>query len=521
MTDWSAGNLSKACTMTILEAYIPARPLFYQRVEPFRLSLSDRRVLLGAIAGLVAVRLVLMFWLPFTDTTEARYAEIARKMAESADWITPQFDYGVPFWGKPPLHTWLSAMGMRVFGVGEFGARIFIFLSGLGVLGLVGAFLKRHARGEQALVATCVLFSSVMFFGASAFVMTDMAMTLGTTLSMVAFFNHATDTQQRKVWGNLFFAGLAIGLLAKGPVATVLTLMPVGLWVLTGRRWAALRSLPWLSGLVLLLLLALPWYVAAEMKTPGFLRYFIVGEHFERFVVPGWQGDLYGTGHHQPKGMIWVYALGIFLPWTLFAGLLALRAPRVAQVVREDAQGWYSYLLFWAIAPLLLFTPAANILPAYGLPGLPAATLLLVSLWAAVQGAPGWATKALFGLSVGFVIAAFLALAILVRVSPDSLNLKSHKALVEAAMKVDPEIHLTHWGGRSYSAEFYTAGKTTATTDRQQLRGLLTNGVRDAVAVSPASLDTVTAVLGDRFTTLGKFGRDMLLVETAIDGDRK
>lgn len=501
--------------MTTLETYISARPRAVHHAGPFHLTLTDRKFLLAAIAALAVVRLLLMFWLPLTDSTEARYAEIARKMVETGDWITPQFDYGVPFWGKPPLHTWLSALGMRLFGVGEFGARIFIFLSGLGVLGLTGAFLKRHATAEQALVVVCVLFSSIMFFGASAFVMTDMAMTLGTTLGMVAFFNHATDAEGRKIWGNLFFVGLAIGLLAKGPVAAVLTVMPVGLWVLAGGRWSVLRRLPWATGGALLLVLALPWYIAAEMKTPGFLRYFIIGEHFERFVVPGWSGDLYGSGHIRPKGMIWLYGLGIFLPWTLFAGLLALRARRVAQVVRQDGQGWYSYLFFWTIAPMLLFTAAANILPAYALPGMPAAALLLVSLWAAVCGAPGRAARALFVLSAGCVIAIFLAGAVLVRVSPERLNLKSQKALVETAMQVDPDIHLTYWGGRSYSAEFYTAGKSTGTTGKQGLRALLTNDTRDAVAVRPDALDTVTAILGARFNNLGKIGRNILLVEAA------
>ena len=81
------------------------------RQEPakrFALTRSDQRFLLFALGALFAVRLLAMFWWPFTDSTEARYAEIARKMVETGDWITPQFDYGVPFWAKPPLHTWLS-----------------------------------------------------------------------------------------------------------------------------------------------------------------------------------------------------------------------------------------------------------------------------------------------------------------------------------------------------------------------------------------------------------------------------
>jgi len=504
--------------MVTLDTNIPIQRNLADIRRPFRLSIADRRFLIAILCTLLAIRVLFMLWLPFTDTTEARYAEIARKMIETGDWITPQFDYGVPFWGKPPLHTWFSALGMQIFGVGGFGARIFIFLSGLTVLGLTGAFMKRHLGADQALVAIIALFSSILFFGASAFVMTDMVMTLGITLSMVAFYTHVTDRSGRTFWGHLFFVGLAIGLLAKGPVATVLTLMPIGLWILIGRRWSLLSALPWFSGAALLLALALPWYAAAELKTPGFLRYFIIGEHFERFTVSGWQGDLYGSGHARAKGLVWLYWLGAFLPWTLFAGWLLLRAERVTMVIKADTQGWHSYLLLWALAPMLLFTPAANILAAYVLPGLPAAVLLLVSLWASVQGSPSGGVKELFGLSVGIVTALFLAITILAHVAPDTLNLKSQQALVQQAAQIDPEMHLTYWGGRSYSAEFYTGGRAQAITDRDELKALDSNDVRDAVAVQPDALDEVVAFLGERFTNLGQFGRDFLLIEAAASG---
>lgn len=504
--------------MVALDTNTPIQRRSFDVRSPFRFSISDRRFLIAALCTLLAIRILFMLWLPFTDTTEARYAEIARKMIETGDWITPQFDYGVPFWGKPPLHTWLSALGMQIFGVGGFGARIFIFASGLTVLGLTGAFMKRHVGADQALVAVAMLFSSVLFFGASAFVMTDMVMTLGITLSMVAFYNQVTNRSDGGVWGYLFFVGLAIGLLAKGPVATVLTVMPITLWVLIGRRWSLLSALPWLSGTALLLTLTLPWYIAAELKTPGFLSYFIIGEHFERFTVSGWQGDLYGSGHARAKGLIWLYWLGAFLPWTLFAAWLALRANKVAMVVKTDTRGWYSYLLLWALAPMLLFTPAANILAAYTLPGIPASVLLLVSLWASVQGSASRAVKVGFGICICLVTALYVALTVLSHVAPDSLNLKSQQALVEQAAQIDPQMRLTYWGGRSYSAEFCTAGQAQALTDLAGLASLASNDVRDAVAVRPDALDDVSSALGPRFSNMGQFGRNFLLVEMASKG---
>ncbi|WP_457333927.1 ArnT family glycosyltransferase [Rhizobacter sp. P5_C2] len=75
------------------------------------------------IAAMVLLRLCGMAWLPLMDTTEARYAEVGRKMLELGDWITPWHDYGVPFWAKPPLSFWLTALSMKCFGVNEWAAR--------------------------------------------------------------------------------------------------------------------------------------------------------------------------------------------------------------------------------------------------------------------------------------------------------------------------------------------------------------------------------------------------------------
>jgi hypothetical protein len=51
-----------------------------------------------------------------------------------------------------------------------------------------------------------------------------------------------------------------------------------------------------------MLAIAVPWYWAAELKASGFLRYFQIGEHYKRFLIPGWDGDLYGNGWVAPRG---------------------------------------------------------------------------------------------------------------------------------------------------------------------------------------------------------------------------
>ena len=72
---------------------------------PLTLTVRARQIIWSLLGLLLPPRMVGMALVPLADTTEARYGEIARKMAETGDWITPQFKYGIPFWAKPPLST--------------------------------------------------------------------------------------------------------------------------------------------------------------------------------------------------------------------------------------------------------------------------------------------------------------------------------------------------------------------------------------------------------------------------------
>ena len=479
------------------------------------LSATDRRAVIAALAALFSLRLVALVTVPFTDTTEARYAEIARRMAATGDWITPWFAEGVPFWGKPPLHSWLAAAGMRLFGVGEVGGRILIFAVACALLaGLYRWLSPRHGR-DFALAAVAVLATMALYLLAAAVVMTDLVMTAGVTLAMAGFWTLATDdAAARGVGGLALFGGLAVGMLAKGPTAVVLTALPIGLWVVLGWRWACLRRVPWGWGVALFVLLSAPWFIAAELKTPGFLRYFFIGEHIERFLVSGWKGDLYGSGHAQPRGMIWAFWLVAALPWPLVALALAPRWRALAAAWRGDAQGWRLYLLLWAVAPMLLFTPAANILIPYVLPGLPAAAILLVQAWADGRGAhPDGFTRRVAAGAGGLVLAVGAVAVLLSVLAPSVVASKTHKALVEAAEQAAPGAILHVLGKRSFSADFYTAGTAVTLPDTQALAAMLENGRRDALSVDARAVGSLPPSVLDRLDRVGRYGRRVLFIE--------
>tara|TARA_R110002110_G_scaffold135312_2_gene319288 strand:+ start:2025 stop:3572 length:1548 start_codon:yes stop_codon:yes gene_type:complete len=494
--------------------------------RPAELWLSPAQLsyLRGLLVALFTTRLIGMVIVPFTDTTEARYAEIARKMLETGDWITPQFAYGVPFWGKPPLHTWLSAAGMGAFGVNEFAARLPIFLLACGLLALIYFWARAEKGNGFALVGTTVLASSALFFMASAVVMTDMPLVAGTTLSMVGFWNAVQRRSRHRVWGYLFFAGIAVGLLAKGPIAIALTGLPIGLWVILGkRRRETLRRLPWMTGLFLTFAVAAPWYIAAEIKTPGFLDYFLIGEHFQRFLVPGWTGDLYGSGHAKPRGTIWLFGILAFLPWSLFFLRPLFRIRTVVARFQADPSHWGSYLLVWALSPLIFFTAAGNIIVPYVLPALPAAALLLVQCWRdselpkpVVSQRLAHGFKAVSGSLIAITAIAGIALAF----SPELVSAKSQKQLVLAATRfAPPDVgDLTYWQDRFYSAEFYTAGKSKRIKTAAGLAPLLSDNRRDFFAVRIDAQADIPKKYLRHFTPVGDFGRVRLFLENPLKG---
>lgn len=412
--------------------------------------MSRRALLWSAI--LIVIVLLRVFALsayPLHDTTEARYSEVGRLMLASGDWITPQIEAGLNFWGKPPLSFWLTALSFKAFGLNEFAARLPALLLVLAVAFLTYRFARKTLSVEAALGAAAILLTSAIGFIASGAVMTDASLLFGTTLSMVAFWKAAIERERK--WRYLFFIGIAIGLLAKGPIALVLTAIPVALWLLYERKvsWS-LRCMPWIPGFFVMLAVAAPWYVMAELKTPGFLEYFLIGEHWLRFVESGWSGDLYGSAHAQPRGTIWLFGIAAAFPWSLVALVALVATVRTwrTKLSLRLLTPLQSYLLLWAIAPLLVFTFAGNILPAYVLPGMPAFAILL-SNWLNRQNRNflhiGWSIPAV--VVVGLFLASF-----------DAISGKSQKNLIAHHASMPKHGPITYYPSRPFSAEFYSRG---------------------------------------------------------------
>jgi 4-amino-4-deoxy-L-arabinose transferase-like glycosyltransferase len=423
-------------------------------------AVAAHRLIFSLIFALASIRLASLGMYPLMDMTEARYAEIARMMVELNDWATLRFDYDVPFWGKPPLSVWVTAISFKLFGVNEFAARFPHWLAGVFVVWLTWDFAYRRSS-TMAMYSTALLCGSALFFLSAGAVMTDMVLVVGTTIAMRGFWLglHGDDVDRRRErW--LFFVGIAIGLLAKGPVVLVLVIVPIVAWsVLSGKVAAVKRGFPWLRGALLTLAIALPWYLLAELRSPGFLDYFIVGEHWNRFLKPGWAGDLYGSAHRYARGTIWLFLLVDLLPWTLILLMFYVFTLFNRSISQKPANEdkWSTYLWLWALTPAIFFTFSRNILWPYVLPGFPA-MVLLVGKWLEERPEQTAINRiTLFGLVSSIVsIPALVAYMHFSGMNED----RSQKSLIETyKMHRQSDEELIYFGKREFSASFYSSGK--------------------------------------------------------------
>lgn len=413
------------------------------------------------------LRLLTLSAYPLLDPTEARYAEIAREMVATDNWVTPQLDPGKPFWAKPPLSIWATALCYKLLGISELSARLSSFV--FSVLSLLLTFLVANDLKDQtfALLSTLVLSTTGLFYFMLGGVMTDPSFLFAITLAMTSFFLscHSRRTHSGELWGHLFFFAIGLSILAKGPLGLLLTVLPIVLWTARFRRWTTVRSeLPWLTGILLLLVTALPWHVLAELRTPGFLRYYLLGEHLERFLFSGWGGDLYGAAHPQPRGMIWLFLVPASLPWSIvFLARLyrVVRSGLLPAVIKDE---WISYLLMWFLAPFVLFTLAGNILITYVLPGLPAFALL-TAYFIGMDKVPGTTSQRSWNMGSKSLVALGLFVPLLSTLTfflilPGIGAKESHKQVGEyfSRARQNDSARLIYTRPMPQSADFYAEG---------------------------------------------------------------
>jgi 4-amino-4-deoxy-L-arabinose transferase-like glycosyltransferase len=329
-----------------------------------------------------------------TDRDEGRNAEAGREMYEQGQWISPTFNYE-PRFAKPVFVYWLMSLSYHLFGISEFSARLPSAVAGTALILLQYLFLTRCRGPVLALFGAAMLLLNIEILGLGRLALTDSVLNLFVTLSLFGFWlgYHGKGGSRHWLW--LFYAGMALATLTKGPVGVLIPLITVAGYLLLVRGWRRFwqRGFP-LAGLAVLFLMAAPWYAAMLM---------IHGDHYTTSARADTVGRFFGAmeGHggtllfYIPILLFGFFPWSGWLPFAWYRAFTSWRAARRENLAPPeiDSNGlawrqeqavadqldWFAAI--WLFVGFLFFSFSSTRLPHYIAPLFPAAAILTASFW--------------------------------------------------------------------------------------------------------------------------------------------
>ncbi len=424
-------------------------------------------LLLALVFGVV--NFFLLGRLPLANPDESRYAEIPREMLASGDWVTPRLN-ATPYFEKPPLVYWTVGISRVLFGPGEFAVRLTPTLFGLGGVLLTYAAARRLHGRLAGLLAAIVLGSSLLYLVLSRILLLDMAVSVLMTATLFCFIlglrepTHSPSSGQsgsrRRWWFLGLYASAALATLAKGLIGLLLPGAVMFLWLLVFNQWRRLLPMHLAAGGLLFLAVAAPWHMLAAQRNPGWLHFYFVHEHWERFT----------TTTHNRAAPAWFFIpiilAGLF-PWVGFLGGAVREALAGGWARRrENADAWF--LVMWIGFVFLFFSKSQSKLIPYILPVFPPLAVL-IGAWLARRWEEGAVARLRFGLGVFSFGCGLLGFAVLV-------------AVLKPGVIQDPAQAMALWPyGLALTAILFVGGVAAPWAAR--VRGL------------PAGLGTITATI--------------------------
>ncbi|ASC73924.1 Undecaprenyl phosphate-alpha-4-amino-4-deoxy-L-arabinose arabinosyl transferase 2 [Halomicronema hongdechloris C2206] len=362
------------------------------------------------IVGASILWVLLISWVAFgwqlgstglVDETEPLFAEAARQMYASGDWITPYFN-GDPRFDKPPLVYWGMALGFHLWGVTEWTVRLpsalaAFALTGFGFYSLrrfgvprpqpLASDTSRSGQSQAALWTSAFIGAAVLAFNPETIAwartgVSDMLLAATMGAALLAFFlayAQPQTPQRQTAWYLAAYGFAALAVLTKGPVGIVLP----GLVVLVFLAYTGQLSLLWREmrlgpGVLLFLVITIPWYVLViQANGQAYIESFFGYHNVERFTQVV-------NDHAAPWYFYFVVVAVGFLPWSPFlpyaiARLQPWRRRFWQRQPRTSHLGLFA--LIWFAVIFGFFTIAVTKLPSYVLPLMPAAAILVGLAW--------------------------------------------------------------------------------------------------------------------------------------------
>lgn len=350
-------------------------------------SSSSTHILNLAILGLLAGLLLFVGLgsMGLTDRDEGRNAEAGREMLETGDWISPTFNYE-PRFAKPALVYWLMSLSYRWFGVDEFSARLPSAVFGLGLILLQYLFVSRFCGSAVGLFGALMLLLNVQIIGLSRMVLTDSVLIFLTTLSLFSFWLGFNGQRHERWWRWIFYLGMAMATLAKGPVGFLVPLLTVALYLTATGQWRRFwEQGSVLTGSVLFAAVALPWYAVMWSLHGAQYAASAQANTVGRFLNP-MEGHGFTMLFYLPVLLLGFFPWSGWLPFAWYDAYRNWRQSRrrtTHEVSTTDSSSmeieWFAAA--WILGVLVFFSLSSTRLAHYIGPLYPAAALLTANYW--------------------------------------------------------------------------------------------------------------------------------------------
>jgi 4-amino-4-deoxy-L-arabinose transferase-like glycosyltransferase len=331
------------------------------------------RMRMSALLALAALVYGANFWgTSIYILDEAKNAGCAMEMWQTAEYVVPTFN-GELRTDKPPLHYYFMMAAYQAFGVSPFSARLFSVLAGIALVAVLYFFIRKIVNESTAWWTGLVMVASVQMAIQFHLAVPDPYLLFFLFTGLLSFYYGTT--QSKTVFIYVFYACAALAFLSKGLIAIAFPgLIICTYWLLTGGiTLTRLRAARLLSGGLLFLLIAAPWYVWVGVETDGaWLHGFFVQHNVERYTQTM-------EGHRGFLGAPFVILVAATLPLSVFV------VPAVRAAWRQRQQ--QPFFLFCLVAVVTIagfFSFSKTILPSYPAPAVPFLAVLF-GAWAAQQ----------------------------------------------------------------------------------------------------------------------------------------
>jgi len=373
-------------------------------------------ILFGCFYGLGAYALL--------DNNEGVYASIARTMAEGGDLVIPHLN-GLPYIEKPPLFYWLTAASFRIFGFGEWQARLVPALALFTTILSSSLFVGRRAGTDAGAVTSIILSTSLVMLLIGRMVYFNMLFICFITMAHFALYRWYESGVRAYLRVAYIMAGLAV--MTKGPLGVVLI---GGTWLCFLMLQRSPGKMYWrafdIAGMAIFLGIVVPWHVLAGQKDPGFYWFYFINEHVLRFLNMRQPHDYY-------TGPFWYYIprMALYLlPWSFLLPVFFQRQESLA----ADHIRLRTFLWCWLGWPMVFFSLSLAKANYYMVVGaIPLAILLAFRVMAMTRQKPNRLLAAIVACVI-ITMALFLAASLLL--CQDWLKLQPYCFAITPALVV-------------------------------------------------------------------------------------